>query len=261
MHILFPSDPFDKKIVDESYTVEYEALRTAGFKCLLFSPMDFDQGSFKPWPSLTPGERVLYRGWMLKSEEYKRLHVAISANDGVPLTTPDQYLACHYLPAWYPLFRDYTPETIFTSRDADFASVLAQHVWPAYFVKDYVKSLTTTRGSIASSAHEVEEIVSLIEQFRGEVEGGVCIRKYEELLPETEERYFVLNGKAYGRDGDVPALVHEIARHAVSLFFTVDVAMRADGILRLIELGDGQVSGLKQWSTDIFASMIVDSGL
>lgn len=124
-----------------------------------------------------------------------------------------------------------------------------------------MKSLTTTRGSIASSVHEVEEIVSLIEQFRGEVEGGVCIRRYEDLLPETEERYFVLDGKAHGRGGDVPALVHEIARHAISPFFTVDVATRADGVLRLIELGDGQVSGLKQWPIAIFASMIVDSGL
>lgn len=261
MHILFPSDPFNKKVADESYVIEYEALRSAGFKCALFSPLDFDQGALKPWPSLTAGDRVLYRGWMLMPEEYERLHTAISINDSVPLTTPDQYRACHYLPEWYSLFRGYTPETIIAPKDADFTSILAQHVWPAYFVKDYVKSLTTKRGSIASSAVEVNEIVSLIEQFRGEVEGGVCIRKYEDFLPETEERYFVLNGRAYGRGSDVPELVHEIARHALSPFFTVDVAMRADGILRLIELGDGQVSSLKKWPIEIFVSMIVDSGL
>jgi hypothetical protein len=261
MHILFPSDPFNKKVVDESHAIEYEALCASGLNCALFSPLDFDQGAFKPWPSLTPGDSVLYRGWMLMPEEYGRLHAAISINDGVPLTSPDQYRACHYLPEWYSLFRDYTPETIFASRDADFVSVLAQHVWPAYFVKDYVKSLTTKRGSVASSANEVNEIVSLIEQFRGEVEGGVCIRRYEDFLSETEERYFVLNGRAYGRGGDVPELVHEIARHPLSPFFSVDVAMRTDGALRLIELGDGQVSGLKKWSIEAFVSTIVGSGL
>jgi hypothetical protein len=261
MHILFPSEPFNKKVADEPYAIEYEAFHRAGLKCALFSPLDFDQGAFKPWPSLPPGDMVLYRGWMLKPEEYQRLHAAISLNGNVPLTNPDQYRACHYLPEWYSLFHEYTPETVFASRDADFVSILASHVWPAYFVKDYVKSLTTKRGSIASSANEVSEIVSLIEQFRGEVEGGVCIRKYEDFLADTEERYFVLNGKAYGRSGDVPELVREIARHVLSPCLSVDVVMRADGVLRLIEVGDGQVSGLKKWSIADFVSMVEESGL
>jgi hypothetical protein len=93
MHILFPSKPFDIKAADESYEVEYEAFHSAGLPCSLFSPFDFGQGVFKPWPSLTPGDRVLYRGWMLKPEEYRRLHAAISIHDSVPLTTPDQYQA------------------------------------------------------------------------------------------------------------------------------------------------------------------------
>jgi hypothetical protein len=260
MHLLFPSEPFNIKAADESYAIEYEAFRSAGLTCSLFSPFDFDQGVFKPLPSLTPGDKVLYRGWMLKPEEYRRLHAAISIHDSVPLTTPDQYQACHYLPDWYSLLHDYTPETVFASRGSDFASILTSHVWPAYFVKDYVKSLTTRRGSVASSASEVGEIVSLIEQFRGEVEGGVCIRKYEEFLSDTEERYFVLDGNAFGRSGDVPELVHEIAGHALSPFFSVDVAMREDGVLRLIELGDGQVSSLKKWSAADFVSMIERSG-
>jgi len=79
------------------------------------------------------------------------------------------------------------------------------------------------------------------------VEGGVCIRKFEELLPETEERYFVLQGKAFARCGDVPALVNEIAGRISSPFFSVDTVFAASGELRLIELGDGQVSDRKQW--------------
>lgn len=259
MYILFPSDPFDKKTVEESFAIEYEALRNAGLKCALFSSLDFDQGVFKSTSFPTEGAKVLYRGWMLAPEEYERLHKGISSSGGVPVTNPDQYRFCHHLPEWYPLFHVYTPETVFASRDANFASVVAKYVWPAYFVKDYVKSLTTKRGSVASSVDEIGEVVDLIEQFRGKVEGGVCIRKYEELLPETEERYFVFNGRAYGRSHAVPDLVHEIARQAISPFFTVDVAMREDGVLRLIELGDGQVSSMKKWSVETFVSMIVDA--
>ncbi len=259
MHLLFPSDPFNKKSVDETYAIEYEALCSAGLRCSLFSTLDFDQGIFSPWPHLTADAKVLYRGWMLTPEEYGRLHKAISTSGGVPVTSPHQYRLCHYLPEWYPLLHDCTPETIFASRDADFEYIVAKHVWPAYFVKDYVKSLTTKRGSVASSADDVSEIVSLIEQFRGEVEGGVCIRKYEDLRPNTEERYFVLNGRAYGRGHNVPELVHEIARRIMSPFFSADVAMRTDGTPRLIELGDGQVSSLKSWPVEAFVSLIANS--
>ena len=117
-------------------------------------------------------------------------------------------------------------------------------------MKDYVKSLTTARGSVAATSAEIETVVSLIEQFRGEVEGGVCIRRFEELLPETEERYFVFKGRAHARGGDAPALVHEVARRIDSPFFLVDLVSSASGDLRLIELGDSQVSDRKQWDAD-----------
>jgi ATP-grasp domain, R2K clade family 3 len=66
-------------------------------------------------------------------------------------------------------------------------------------------------------------------------------------VPDSEARYFVFRGKAYAREGDAPALVHEVARRIDSPFFSVDVALDANGELRLIELGDGQVSDRKHW--------------
>lgn len=98
--------------------------------------------------------------------------------------------------------------------------------------------------------------MALIEQYRGSVEGGVCIRKFEELLPETEERYFVLDRKAFSRDGNVPSLVHELAALIPSPFFSVDTVISKSGQLRLIELGDGQVSDRKKWSPGQFAAML-----
>jgi hypothetical protein len=86
-------------------------------------------------------------------------------------------------------------------------------------------------------------------------EGGVCVRRFESLLPNTEERYFVFKGTAYGRDGLVPDLVDKIAAAIDSPFFSVDTVLSADGDLRLIELGDGQVSDRKLWSAETFAKM------
>ena len=257
MQLLFPSEPFSKTVVDEEYANEYQAIRDAGLECSVFSTQDFDEGTFAPRPALTKGSKVLYRGWMLTPDEYLSLYKGILGEGGVPLTSPSQYRLCHYLPEWYPQCRAFTPETLFLSRDADFALALAEKTWPAYFVKDYVKSLTTQRGSIAAKATEIAEIVDLIEQFRGKVEGGVCVRKYEDLRPETEERYFVLNGCAYGRDGNVPSMVSELAKRIESPFFSADIVEATDGQLRLIELGDGQVSSYKKWTTDSFVRMLV----
>ena len=40
-----------------------------------------------------------------------------------------------------------------------------------------------------------------------------------------------------------------------SRFFSVDVAKRDDGVLRVVEVGDGQVSDLVGWSVERFVEM------
>jgi len=256
MQLLFPSDPFNKSVADEAYVEEFEAARAIGLACSLFSFEDFEAGEFKPRPVLPTDREVLYRGWMLTPEGYSRLHEAVLAKGGALKTNPMQYRRCHYLPEWYSLCEGFTPETVFAPRDADFVAVLAGKEWPAYFVKDYVKSLTTQRGSVAATPQEVGEVVSLIEQYRGMVEGGVCIRRFEHLLPDTEERYFVFNGQAHAREGSAPPLVHELAARIESPFFSVDLVSSESTGLRLIELGDGQVSDRKKWPAERFASML-----
>lgn len=256
MHVLFPSDPFNPSAVDEAYAEEFAAVRAAGMGCSLFSFEDFESGSFKPRPLLPEDEELLYRGWMLTPDSYSRLHQAVSGKGGNLKTHPAQYQRCHYLPEWYALCEEFTPETVFGPKTADFVALLEGKAWPAYFVKDYVKSLTTQRGSVAATPQEVAVVVSLIEQYRGIVEGGVCVRKFERFRQDTEERYFVLDGLAYAREGNAPSLVHELAARVESPFFSVDLVTSEKGGLRLIELGDGQVSDRKKWSAERLASML-----
>jgi ATP-grasp domain, R2K clade family 3 len=255
MRFLYPCDPFEKKKPDEAYEEEFIVAQAAGLACSVYSAEDFESGEFKPRPPFAEGETIVYRGWMLTSDDYAKLHAAIEGKGGVPLTSLTQYCHCHYLPEWYHLCEDVTPKTIFLKRDDDFPSILAEQDWSAYFVKDYVKSLTTSRGSVAKSAGEIAEIVALIEQYRGQVEGGVCVREYEELQNESEERYFVFKQRAFSRDGLIPEIVEKIAARIQSPFFSVDIVLNAEGVPRLIELGDGQVSDRKKWSADRFVSM------
>lgn len=255
MRLLYPCDPFEKKKPDEAYEEEFNAAQAAGLACSLYSAEDFELGEFKPRPLLTEAEEVIYRGWMLTPEGYKQLHLAVEDKGAKMLTSADQYRLCHYLPEWYSLCEDVTPATVFLARNANFSSALANLGWQAYFVKDYVKSLTTSRGSVAKTVEEIEEIVALIEKYRGQVEGGVCIREFEDLRPETEERYFVFKRKAFARDGVVPEIVKLIAQRIDSPFFSVDIVLSGTGAPRLIELGDGQVSDRKKWPADRFVEV------
>ena len=193
---------------------------------------------------------------MATAEEYAALARAIEEAGGLALTAPAEYLAAHHLPNWYPLLADLTPETRVFPPDADLAAELPALDWGAYFVKDYVKSLKGGRGSVAHDPAEAAEVVGELREYRGRIEGGICVRRVEDFLPGTEQRYFVLRGVGYAAaGGSVPDVVRACAGRIPSPFFSVDVVRRRDGELRLVEIGDGQVSDLVGWSAPEFASL------
>jgi hypothetical protein len=65
----------------------------------------------------------------------------------------------------------------------------------------------------------------------------------------------VYRGKPHSAEGEVPALVREVALRIESPFYSVDTAMRRDGIMRVVEIGDGQVSDLKEWAPQAFVNL------
>jgi len=252
MRLLYPSDPTSPKRVDDTYAEEFDAARRAGFDVSLFSFEDFERGTFAPRPNLQPGEAVLYRGWMLTVPRFKDLVHAIGARSASAFTSVEEYAAAHHLPQWYPLLSELTAETLVLDEGADFVGALSGRNWPGYFVKDYVKSLSTAGGSLVRRPEEIADVVSLMRKYRGFVGGGVCVRRKEEYEPASERRYFVFRGKSLATARQVPELVTTCAARIESPFYSIDVAKRRDGELRVIELGDGQVSDRKEWPADQF---------
>jgi hypothetical protein len=101
-----------------------------------------------------------------------------------------------------------------------------------------------------------------MERFRGEIEGGLCVRRVERFVADSERRYFVLDGRAFSPDGGpVPDVLRQVAPRIQSPFFSVDVVRREDGVARVVEIGDGQVSDLVGWSPAAFAAMWASSRL
>lgn len=257
MNIIYPSDYFDNAKVDEMFEAEYQAARERGLSCLLLSTQHLSNGKYTFSAEIEPHVPVIWRGWMLKQDEYKRLIDAVTQNGGDMLVSLENYLSSHHITGWYNSCHKYTPETVFLRENDALDPVVDQLKWPAYFVKDYVKSLTTSRGSIAINAEEIREIIDAIKQFRGDIEGGISLRKVEDIIKTSERRYFSLKNKVYSSDDIVPDLVVEIAQHIRSPFFSIDMAENASGELRLIEIGDGQVSDTKEWNVDKFIQLFL----
>lgn len=254
MKILYPADYFEPSKPDQEFAPEAAAFRDAGFEVFA---IDVEGTASRPsrWPDLG-GDRVLYRGWMLDSETYGRTAAAIRKAGGEPFTSVDDYLLTHHIPNWAPLLDGLTPETVVLPNGADFERELRALGWDEFFVKDYVKSLKTSMGSKISDPSMIGTLVEEMRNFRGTVEGGLCVRRVEDLEPETERRFFVLRGTPHAAEGRaVPEIVSTCAERIDSPFFSVDVARRTNGELRIVEVGDGQVSDLVGWEIDRFVGL------
>lgn len=184
----------------------------------------------------------------------------IRSRGAAPLTSLDAYLSCHHLPNWYPLISEYTAETRIYSADGDLSTELTALGWQKFFLKDYVKSLKTSVGAVVSKPEEVATVLAEMKKFRGTVEGGVCVRRFESFRKGTETRYFVIQGVPHAPFDGVPDLVTECARRISSPFFSVDVAIREDGVERVVEIGDGQVSDLVGWNVNDFSKLWAPKG-
>jgi hypothetical protein len=258
MRLLYPSHPLKTTQPDEQFAEEQMLVRDAGFEVSFFSLEKFQTGEFRAIPPFPADEIVLYRGWMLSASEYKALEQELTNLRARPLISTDEYLTSHYLPNWYSHIEDLTPETRIYPPDCDLEAELRALNWPAYFIKDFVKSLKTSVGSRISKPEEVSALISEMRRFRGTVEGGFCVRRVEEFLPGTECRYFVIEGNPYAESGAIPEIVLECAKRLKNRFYSVDVVQRADGQERIVEVGDGQVSDLVGWTPARFASMLAE---
>lgn len=256
LHLLFPSHPLFKTKPDDIFKEQFLTAKEMGINCSVFNTDELKHGKFNPFPKLSGEELVVYRGWMLSVSEYEALEKLVASCGAKLNTTTEQYKLTHYLPEWYPILNSITPETVFADNLDQVKTLLLTKSWKKFFVKDYVKSLTTARGSVATNLKEIDEIIQELTNYRGCLEGGVCIREYENFLPFTESRFFICGGFVYGTTFNHPPLLYEIASKIQSPFYSVDLVIDNNRNCRLIEIGDGQVSDLKDWSAKALLGII-----
>jgi hypothetical protein len=183
------------------------------------------------------------------------------------------------LPEYYPSIAAHTPLTVNIKVDESFniAAALAQlKVFgkKPIIVKDYVKSrkhewLEACFIPSAVDTQQAEKVIRRFMELQGnDLNEGLVFREFVEFqpigqhsrssMPLTREfRFFFVDGKLllaseYWEEGDYSSvkppthLFADIAANIKSRFFTMDVAQQLNGEWLIVELGDGQVSGLPE---------------
>lgn len=284
MIIVFCSDPLQRNRPDSVYSNEYEAAKANGLEVGLISleallGNEQSEAVARNIPRHQILMPALYRGWMLKPVTYARLYDILFAKNIELINTPDSYHHCHHLPASYDIICAKTAKTIWFSKnqiDCDIEEVFRQveKVFgdSAVIVKDYVKSRKHEWDDAcfiprASDHNNLMRVTNNFLQRQGdELNEGLVFREFLPLkfltnhtksaMPLAKEfRLFFLSGALlqvmyYWDEGnysetwpDIEPFL-EIARNIKSSFFTMDIAETEDGRWKVIELGDGQVSGL-----------------
>lgn len=281
---LFCSHPLYQYKVDDDYVDEYDTAKMNS-DCALFSYEELEKGKLKLFGDKITG-LTIYRGWMLKPELYRKLYDELEKRGIILINSPEDYEYCHLLPEWYEDFKEQTVFSVWTTGNSmSDVMQISKMLEGSYIVKDYVKSRKHEwyDACYIENICDKEKLEKVVNNFilrQGEsLVGGVVLRKFVELkqtgyheqsgMPLSEEyRIFVYAGKVLTIDDywmkktniglaeEEYQWITDIATKIKSNFATIDVARKTDGSLIIMELGDGQVSGLQQLRPNLFYEVL-----
>ena len=280
---LYPEDPLCPALADSVY--RKEADNAGNYALISFEKLMQNEISVKNITENGKIVRLIYRGWMIQPEQYGLLYNRLAARGVFLVNTPEQYRRCHCLPEWYDLISDITIKSVWTDDLSDdvLRQMLIRFGSSPVIVKDYVKSrkhewFDACYIRDASDARSAMRVIhNFIEHQGDSLTGGIVLRQYEKLVPagthpesgmpiSEEYRAFFFAGQllcvcAYWSEAgqknitlskEETSRIKLLPQRIDSNFFTADFGRKSDGTLCVMELGDGQVSGLQGLKEDFF---------
>jgi hypothetical protein len=273
-YAIFCADPLNPRSAEPDFAVEVAAAREAGFAPILLDHDALDHRvdaaeALRKARIAEPG-RAIYRGWMLRSEAYRALYDALLARGVQLITEPEAYNACHHAPGSYAALQEFTPNTAWVTEDklgdnAAIHAALRSFGTSAVIIKDWVKSQAAGYWSEACfipNAADIDQASRVIERFAkiqgASLVGGIVFKAYVPLRPEgkpaDEHRAFIVGGRVVGcwprtdaagcHAGPPQELLTQVASKVPSPFASADFGVDNAEQWWLLEVGDGQVSGL-----------------
>ena len=262
--ILFPSDYFDVNKVDEDLLDEYNAVsQLPNVNIILFSYDDwFNNHQLKLNKKIDHHITAIYRGWMMSADMYNEFYHQLSNNNITLITKPEAYELLHLFPNMYPYIEVDTAKILTYSFNEMIDVDKIKSKFNKFMVKDYVKSV---KGSSfpkyfdeTITQDEFDNWMKVFYEYRGNLlTAGICIKEYLNLKKydnkTNEYRVFYVNhhvlsiSKNSNQCDNVNCPPIELInkyKNINSLFYTIDFAELDNDEWKIIECGDGQVSGL-----------------
>ncbi|MDI1466247.1 ATP-grasp domain-containing protein [Catellatospora sp. KI3] len=271
--LLVPADPLVERRPDPHFAPEAAAARGLGATVALLDHDALLGGDATAAVRRVPRDsgEYWYRGWMVPADRYADLAAALAERGAGLRVAPADYRAAHELPGWYAHFAAATPDSVWLPRppgappSVDEAAALVAPLGPGpAVVKDYVKSRKHEWAEacfipdLADTAHAHRVVARMVELQGDFLAGGVVVRRFEPFQRvggrAVEARVWWVDGRPVltGAHPDTPDVVGDPDLSAIEplvrcfgpRFVTTDVALRDDGVWRIVEVGDGQVSDL-----------------
>ena len=262
--ILFPSSYFDTSKVDEDLQKEYVAVLATGlFKTAVFGyDKWFNEGKLIISGEPSEERYAVYRGWMMKPEQYERFYKLLQEKNIKLITNPAQYKLMHIFPNVYDYVKSDTAKMEVFPLHSQIDVELLKKSFGRFMVKDYVKSVKGTEFprffDQNITQEEFDRWMQVFYQYRGDLlTGGICIKEFLDLKrygeKTNEYRVFYINheiatiSRNSGQMDHAPEPPKELLEKYKDLnspYYTVDYAELEDGSWRIVEAGDGEISGL-----------------
>ncbi|MFE5961079.1 ATP-grasp domain-containing protein [Streptomyces rubiginosohelvolus] len=267
---LFCADPLRASRPDPQFAEDVAAAQAAGGRIALL-----DHDALLAGDAAGAVARVArdsgpywYRGWMIPSARYAELEAALGARGCTLLTDAVGYRRAHELPCWYGDFDGLTPHSVWCPMvpgapppSVEELAGLAAPLGPGPgIVKDFVKSRKHEWHEACyvpelGDRRQLASVVGRFVELQGEfLAGGLVLRAFEPFVAGGEARVWWVDGEAVlvtahpdtpdrRPSPELPSVREAVGRLGLR-WVTTDLALREDGVWRVVEVGDGQVSGL-----------------
>ena len=257
---VFPADPLNPRRVEEYFAPQATLARDLGAATVVIDHDALLAGRLNDAVRRVPEGigALCYRGWMIPSPAYAQLESALAPLDAHLVTGPEDYRRAHEFPGWYSAFAAVTPPGEWIPVPDDLPAALqALSLGGRAIVKDFVKSRKHEwdEACFIPSVADTEATARVVRRFlelQGtDLQGGLVFRGFEEFVG-PQARVWWVDGKPVlvtphpDTPDDVvqPEIEHITGpvRDLGCRFVTTDLARRSDGVWRVVEVGDGQVS-------------------